>query len=79
MGAMLVRNLSDEVMERLKARAAENGRSVEAEHRAILEQAVASRLSPRAVEALLAKARSRAGDRPQTPAEVLLAEGRAER
>jgi plasmid stability protein len=34
-----VRNVSDEVVARLKRRAAENGRSAEAEHRAALERA----------------------------------------
>ena len=33
-----VRNVSDEIVRRLKLRAAENGRSAEAEHRAALEQ-----------------------------------------
>lgn len=34
-----VRNVPDEVVARLKRRAAENGRSAEAEHRAALERA----------------------------------------
>ncbi len=34
-----VRNVPDEVVSRLKRRAAENGRSAEAEHRAALERA----------------------------------------
>lgn len=40
MGQLLVRGLDDEVVALLKQRAAANGRSVEAEHRAILEAAV---------------------------------------
>ncbi|HYZ21372.1 MAG TPA: hypothetical protein VE690_04370, partial [Rhodopila sp.] len=40
MGQLLVRDLDDEVIRRLKKRAAANGRSTEAEHRAILEAAV---------------------------------------
>ncbi len=40
MGQLLVRDLDDEVIRRLKARAARNGRSTEAEHRAILEAAM---------------------------------------
>lgn len=40
MGQLLVRDLDDEVIQRLKKRAALNGRSTEAEHRAILEEAV---------------------------------------
>jgi antitoxin FitA len=37
MGQLLVRGLDDRVISSLKERAARNGRSVEAEHRAILE------------------------------------------
>lgn len=37
MGQLLVRNLNDQLIRSLKERAARNGRSVEAEHRAILE------------------------------------------
>jgi plasmid stability protein len=40
MGQMLVRNVDDEVVRRIRKRAAAHGRSVEAEHRAILESAV---------------------------------------
>jgi plasmid stability protein len=42
MGQLLVRDLDDEVIRRLKQRAASNKRSVEAEHRAILSAAVES-------------------------------------
>ena len=38
MATLLVRNLDDGLVQRLKQRAALNGRSVEAEHRALLEQ-----------------------------------------
>lgn len=38
MGQLLVRNVSDEGVAALKRRAAENGRSVEAEHRAMIER-----------------------------------------
>jgi plasmid stability protein len=38
MATLLVRNLDDGLVQRLKQRAARNGRSVEAEHRALLEQ-----------------------------------------
>lgn len=40
MGQLLVRDLDDGVIQRIKKRAALHGRSVEAEHRAILEEAV---------------------------------------
>lgn len=38
MGQMLIRNLSDEAIEHVKARARRNGRSAEAEVREIIEQ-----------------------------------------
>jgi plasmid stability protein len=42
MATITVRNLEDEVQRRLKRRAAKNGRSMEAEARAILTEAVGS-------------------------------------
>ena len=38
MGQLLVRNLPDDVVTALKERAARNGRSVEAEHRSLLQE-----------------------------------------
>jgi hypothetical protein len=38
--SLLVRNLDDDIVRRLKERARTHGRSVEAEHRAILEEAL---------------------------------------
>lgn len=43
MAAITVRNLDDDVQRRIKQRAAENNRSMEAEARAILTAAVAPR------------------------------------
>ena len=40
MAQLLVRNLEEEVVSELKKRAARNGRSVEAEHREILQSAL---------------------------------------
>ena len=40
MGVLTVRNVDDELIRKLKLRAAEHGRSAEAEHRLILEQAL---------------------------------------
>lgn len=40
MAQLLVRNVPQDVVEALKRRAAEHGRSSEAEHRAILEEAL---------------------------------------
>ncbi len=41
MAALLVRDVDEALVRALKARAAENGRSAEAEHRAILIEALA--------------------------------------
>lgn len=49
MSQLIVRNLSPKLVARLKRRAAEHGRSAEAEHRAILEQALGSDASLKAV------------------------------
>jgi antitoxin FitA len=40
MGQLTVRSVDDEIIRRLKIRAAEHGRSAEAEHREILKQAL---------------------------------------
>lgn len=40
MAQLIVRNLDPDVVDALKARAVQNGRSAEAEHRLILEQAL---------------------------------------
>jgi plasmid stability protein len=40
MGSLIVRNVDEDVIVRLKARAAAHGRSAEAEHRDILRQAL---------------------------------------
>jgi plasmid stability protein len=45
MGQLLVRGVPGEVVEALKRRAAKNGRSAEAEHRIILEDALRPRSS----------------------------------
>lgn len=44
MATLLVRKLEPELVERLKSRAAAHGRSVEAEHRAILRAALQPKL-----------------------------------
>ncbi|MBW3606532.1 MAG: DNA-binding protein [Actinobacteria bacterium] len=41
MGQLIVRNLDDDLVRRLKVRAAERGHSAEEEHREILRQALA--------------------------------------
>lgn len=52
MAVMTIRNLDDEVRDKLRIRAAHNGRSMEAEVRAILEQAVESPVERTFIECL---------------------------
>jgi antitoxin FitA len=73
-----VRNLEDDLIARLKRRAARHGRSVEAEHRGILRQALTAEIEP-SFETLAAELRKLTNGRKQTPSEVLLREGREER
>jgi plasmid stability protein len=62
MGQLIVRGLDDRLIQALKRRAARLGHSAEAEHRAILEQA----LSPETESFAAAAARLRARTPPQT-------------
>ena len=78
MAQLIVRHLDEELVARLKMRAAEHGRSAEAEHREILRQALAEE-PRRSFKELAAQVRAMIGTRPQTPSEVLLREGRDER
>jgi len=74
---VLVRNLDAAVVEQLKARARDGGRSLQAELKIILEQAVqpaTTRLSRAAYRALAGQVRTTLGDRPQTDCVTLLAE-----
>lgn len=73
-----VRNLEDELIAKLKRRAARHGRSTEAEHREILRQALATEVEP-SFDKLAAELRKLTKGRKQTPSEVLLREGREER
>lgn len=77
-GNLHVRNLEDDIILRLKRRAARHGRPVEAEHREILRQALASEVEP-AFDELSARLRKLTKRRTQTPSEILLREGREER
>ena len=77
-GNLHVRNLDDDLIARLKRRAARHGRSTEAEHREILRQALDHDIEP-SFETLAAALRKLIKDRKQTPSEVLLREGRDER
>ena len=77
-GNLHVRNLDDELIARLKRRAALHGRSTEAEHREILRQALAAEVEP-SFDTLAAELRKLTAARKQTPSEILLREGRDER
>jgi plasmid stability protein len=77
-GNLHVRNLDDDLIARLKRRAARHGRSTEAEHREILRQALVNEAEP-SFEKLAADLRKLTRRRKQTPSEVLLLEGRDER
>lgn len=78
MGTINVRRLNDEVVERLKRRAADNNRSLEGEARHILEQAVADNMAEkmRAFRELSERMREQTPDVPQTPSQVLIREDR---
>lgn len=78
MANLHVRNLDDELVARLKKRAARHGRSVEAEHREILRQALVAEVEP-SWEDLAAELRKLTRGRKHTPAESLVREGRDER
>ena len=78
MGTVNVRRLDDEVVSRLKRRAAENNRSLESEARHILEQAVEDGMAEkiRAFRDLSHKLRRQISGLPQTPAHILIREDR---
>ena len=77
-GNLQVRNLDDELIVKLKRRAARHGRSTEAEHREILRSALDAEVEP-SFESLAAELRKLTEQRHQTPSEVLLRQARDER
>ncbi|RWE75354.1 hypothetical protein [Mesorhizobium sp.] len=77
-GNLHVRNLDDDLIAKLKMRAARHGRSAEAEHREILRQALENEIEP-SFDELAARLRRLTAQRKQTPSEVLLRQGRDER
>lgn len=77
-GNLHVRNLDDDLIAKLKLRAARHGRSAEAEHREILRQALEAEVEP-SFDDLAAELRKLTVSRKQTPSEILLREGRDER
>jgi antitoxin FitA len=84
MATLTVRNLDDDVVRRLRIRAAEHGRSAEAEHREILrlvlirEEADQAEQRQRVAERLT-EFRRRTGGRESPSAAQLLEEARTER
>ena len=58
MGQLIVRGVDDQLIQTLKQRAARVGRSAEAEHRAILEQALRSETESFAEAAMRLRART---------------------
>lgn len=76
--SLIVRNLDDELVLRLRRRAARHGRSMESEHREILRHALSAEVDPDFAE-LAARLRKLTQVRKQTPSEQLLREGRDER
>lgn len=79
MATLTVRNLEDDVVRALRIRAAEHGRSAEAEHREILRQVLAAdtQALPRAAAAArLAEFRRRTAGRGSGTAADLLRESR---
>lgn len=73
-----VRNVDDDLIAKLKRRAARHGRSVQAEHREILRHALETEVEP-SFEELAAQLRKLSAGRNQTPSEILQREGREER
>ena len=53
MAQLIVRNLNDGILRRLKVRAAQNGRSAEAEHREILKEMLMAPRNMRSLRDLL--------------------------
>jgi len=78
MASLSVRNLDDELVARLRRRAARHGRSAEAEVRDILYRTLESEASIDFLT-LAAKMRELTAGRNHTPAEELVREGREER
>ena len=82
MGQLLVRNVPDATIAGVRKLAAEHGRSVEAEHRAILDQAIAAATLSEAKAAWIARLtahQEETGGRTFTPSEALVREMREER
>lgn len=82
MATLTVRNLEEDVVRRLRVRAAEHGRSAEAEHREILRSALAApdpRADRQKAADRLAEFRRRTGGRGSAPGSELLEDSRSGR
>jgi plasmid stability protein len=79
MAQLVVRNLDEELVAKLKLRAAEHGRSTEAEHREILREVLNQEPRRQSFRELAARVRAMTAGRQHTPSEILLREGRDER
>ncbi|HEV3164996.1 MAG TPA: Arc family DNA-binding protein [Isosphaeraceae bacterium] len=77
MAQVLVRDLDEEVVERLKARARAHSRSLEGELRVVLEQAARSYVDMTAIRAGADEIRRQLQGRSHTDSTELLAEDRA--
>ncbi len=76
MGTLIIRNLDDELISKLKQRAMRNQRSTEAEHREILLQALST--EPRqSFKEIAAKVRAMTANRAHTPLRFLCANDEA--
>jgi plasmid stability protein len=75
MAEVLLRDLDASVVEKLKARAAANGCSLQAELKAIIEEQ-ARQVTKAEARALAASIRRRIGARPQTDSDMLQAKDR---
>jgi plasmid stability protein len=69
--SLTVRNLDEDLVRRLKMRAARNNRSIEAEHREILHQALDNE-QQETFKAVAARLRVATAGRSHTPAETIL-------
>ncbi len=75
MATLTIRNLDDDVVARLKSRAADHGRSLEAELRALLSEA-SQRMSMAELRARAKEIAAMTPDVPQTDSVLLLREDR---
>ncbi len=77
MAQLLVRNVPEDIVDALKRRAAEHGRSAQAEHRIILEEALCARRAGFWERAAALRAETRG--RISVPSEELIRQDRDER